>query len=136
MTIPEARQEELVGKFGVIEDLQERLQCLVARKPSVPSLPEEQRRPELLVSGCSSPVWLQGEVRGGVLHLAMFSASPLVYSLAGIVCDLCHDALAQEVEKFEPGWIESLGLERYLSATRQRGMDSIHRAIREIVQSA
>jgi len=70
-----------------------------------------------------------------MLHLSMFSASPLVYSLAGIVCDLCHGTPVEEVQKFQPKWISSLGLERYLSATRQRGMNSIHKAIIEIVHS-
>lgn len=127
---PAQREAELIEKYGIIEDAQERLHVLCGRAPKVAPLAEEDCREEFLVRGCSSPVWLEGTMREGRLHLRMTSPTPLVRSLAGIVCDLCDGALAEEVQNFTPTWPERLGVQRFLSEARQKGLAAIWKQIR------
>lgn len=127
---PAGRERELVERFSVIEDRQERMQALAARKPLVAQVPVAERTEHLLVHGCSSPVWVKSRVDGPTLHLQMASDSVLVYSLAGIVCDLCDGCSWEDVQNYLPGWIDGLGLQNVLSSSRQQGLDAVLRAVR------
>lgn len=127
---PAARERLLVERFSVIEDPQERLQALTRRKPGVSVLPEAERTEALLVRGCSSPVWISGAGSSDLLRLRMFSPSLLVYSLAGILCDLCNETEPEAVKSFSPQWLQALRLENFLSSTRQRGLEAVMEAIR------
>ena len=130
METPTQREDALVEKYHIIEDPQERLQVLCSRKPRVTRLPEEACREELLVQGCSSPVWLEGGVSEGILHLRLHSPTPLVGALAGLLCDLADGQPAAEVRDFTPTWAARLGVLRFLSETRQRGLAAVWQRIR------
>lgn len=128
-SLPEKREEELIAKFLLIEDPQERLQALIGRKRATPILAPERQEDATLVKECSSPLWLDGHVGEGKLFLALACPAPLVLGLAGVACDLCHEAPVQEVAAFEPRWLERLGFSRFVSETRQRGLAAVHQRI-------
>jgi cysteine desulfuration protein SufE len=134
MSTIEQRESELVEKYLIIEDPQERLQILCGRKSHVAPVAETDCQDALLVRGCSSPVWLDGEVQEGVLHLRMTSPTPLVGALAGILCDLSDGVPAEEVQSFSPKWAEKLGVWRFLSETRHRGLAAVWQRIQSLAQ--
>jgi cysteine desulfuration protein SufE len=127
-----AREAALISRFSIIEDPQERLQALSSTKPKLPGVAENEQVDDNLVQGCSSPVWLTGRLHDGHLQLAMSSPTPLVASLAGIFCDLCHNIPPDEIQQWEPRWLQDLGIEGVLSATRQHGLRSVLLRIREL----
>jgi cysteine desulfuration protein SufE len=129
------REAAFIQKYSFIEDPQERLQAVCSYTHSVAPVSEEERHDGNLVRGCSSPVWLCGGVEDGRLTLTMSSPTPLVKSLAGIVCDLCDHATPAEIEAWEPVWLTELRIDRHLSATRQNGLAAILQRIREILQN-
>lgn len=131
----EQREAELIERFGIIEDVQERLQAISTRKPQLPAVPEEERTDDKLVRECSSQVWIDGEIVDGKVCLRMVSTNRLVHSLAGMVCDLCNGADLENIQNWKPYWVDGLRLERILSATRQRGLDGVLSRIRKIAEN-
>jgi cysteine desulfuration protein SufE len=127
------RETAFIQKYSFIEDPQERLQAVCSYSHSVAPVPGEECHDGNLVRGCSSPVWLCGVVKDGRLTLTMSSPTPLVKSLAGIICDLCDQATPGEIEAWEPVWLTELRIDRHLSATRQNGLAAILQRIREIL---
>lgn len=125
-----AAEAALIEKYLIIEDGQERLQCLTGRKLRVSALREGERVEGCLVRGCSSKIWLAGGVEEGVLRLRMESESALVRALAAVPVELCEGRLAGEVLGWNPSWVEGLGLERFLSGTRRHGLEQIQGRIR------
>lgn len=128
------REKAFVESYGAIEHLQERLQAVVSRKPKVLRLQEVEREEDFLVKGCSTPVWVKGEMEAGRVRLRLDAGGGLVYSLAGIVCDFCDGAKAVEILSWEPVWIQKLRLQDSISHTRQNGLKGLLEKIRSFAR--
>lgn len=130
------KQAELLARFSVIEDVQERLAAVVSRAKKLPHLPEAERTEANRVQGCSSRVWLLGEVREGVCHFRLDADSTLVKGLAALLCDIYQGAPVADVAAHEPTLLEELHLADQLSPTRKHGLGQVARAIREFARNA
>ena len=127
---PEDKERRLIERYGIIEDPQERLAAVTARGKKWPAPREEDRVDSNLVPGCSSRVWLVGEVSDGVCRFRMDADSPLVKGLAALLCELYDGEPPAEVAGLEPKIIEALGFARTLSPTRLHGTAQIRTVIR------
>ena len=90
--LPAEKQQSLIERYGLIEDVQERLAAVMSFGKKLPAWPPEERTDERLVKGCSSRVWLAGEVREGRCVLRLDADSGLVKALAGFVCEIYQGA--------------------------------------------
>lgn len=126
------KQTALIARLRAIEDAHERLAAITnrGRKWPAPVEPTDAA----LVPGCSSRVWLVGELREGVCRFRMDADSPLVKGLAALLCELYDGAPPAEVAATEPELIAQLGLDRMLSPTRLHGFASIRAAIRRFAE--
>lgn len=124
------KQADLIARYAIIPDAQERLAVIIARKPAVPPVPEAARTEELLVPGCQSRVWLRGRLEEGRCRFEMEAESALVKGLVGLLCDFYDNAPADEVASVEPELLEQMGIARNLTPTRLNGLAAVRNAIR------
>jgi cysteine desulfuration protein SufE len=123
------KQEQLIAKFAIIEDPQERLAALMSRAKKWPK-PEPQDDTQL-VPGCQSRVWLQGTNEGGLCHFRMECDAPMVKGLVALMCELYDGAPSAEVQSVEPVWVDRLGFSRMITPTRLNGLAAVRNRIRE-----
>jgi cysteine desulfuration protein SufE len=124
------KQRRLIARYQVIEDPQERLAAVTARGKKWPAPRDDERVDANLVPGCSSRVWLIGEIVDRVSRFRMDADSPLVKGLAALLCELYDGELPAEIVATEPELLEALGIARSLSPTRLNGVAQIRAAIR------
>jgi cysteine desulfuration protein SufE len=126
------RQQELIERYAIIEDAQERFAALTNRGRRLPPLSESERLDTDLVPGCSSRVWLAKEFVNGHCHFRVDADSPIVKGLAALLCELYDDAAPADIVAWESEQdiLEGLRIERMLSPTRLNGLASIRAAIR------
>jgi cysteine desulfuration protein SufE len=126
------RQQDLIDRYAIIEDAQERFAALTNRGRKLPPLPESERLETNLVPGCSSRVWLAKEFANGHCHFRVDADSPIVKGLAALLCELYDDAAPADIVAWESEQdiLEGLRIERMLSPTRLNGLASIRAAIR------
>jgi cysteine desulfuration protein SufE len=129
MSIAE-KQHHLIERYKFIEDSHERLAAVTARGKKWTSVHDEERINSNLVPGCSSRVWLVGELEDGRCRFRMDADSPLVKGLAALLCELYDGGTPSDVTAWEPHLMEALGFSRNLSPTRLNGMAQIRVAIR------
>lgn len=129
----EDKQHDLIARFRAIEDTHERLAAITSRGKKWPA--PHERADAMLVPGCSSRVWLTGEISEGVCRFRMDADSPLVKGLAALLCELYDGAPAAEVVSVEPELATALGLDRMLSPTRLNGFANIRAAIRRFAEA-
>jgi len=134
MSLPE-KQRALIERYRLIEDAHERLAAITSRGKKWPPVTETERTDAALVPGCSSRVWLAGEIVEGVCRFRMDADSPLVKGLAALLCELYDGASAAEVASVEPEITTALGLERMLSPTRLNGLAAIRQTIRAFAEA-
>lgn len=128
------KQQDLIAKWRVIEDPQERLAAIVARAKKWPSPADEDRTEATRVPGCVSRVWLVGTLENGRCRFRMDADSPLVKGLVALLCELYDGEAPDEIMSVEPNLFDSLGLTRQLSATRLNGLASVRLAIRAFAE--
>jgi cysteine desulfuration protein SufE len=124
------KQQQLIAKWRLIEDPQERLAAIVARAKKWPSPAAEDRTDATQVPGCVSRVWLVGDLENGRCRFRMDADSPLVKGLVALLCELYDGELPEEIVNVKPDLLDALGLTRQLSPTRLNGLASVRRAIR------
>jgi cysteine desulfuration protein SufE len=124
------KQRRLIDRYLLIEDPHERLAAVTARGKKWPSPRDDERVDANLVPGCSSRVWLIGEVTDGVCRFRMDADSPLVKGLAALLCELYEGESAAGIAATEPELFETLGFARTLSPTRLNGVAQIRTVIR------
>ena len=130
MTLAE-RQRDLIAKLSIIEDPHERLAAITSRAKKWPMPDASERTDAWLVRGCSSRVWLVGEIREGRAHFRIDADSPLVKGIATLMCEVYEDGTPDEIAAVEPEIFTALGIDRMLSPTRLNGLAAIRHAIRE-----
>lgn len=129
------KQRTLIERYRLIEDAHERLAAITSRGKKWPPVIEHERTDAALVPGCSSRVWLAGEMVEGVCRFRMDADSPLVKGLAALLCELYDGAPPTEVAAVEPEIATALGLERMLSPTRLNGLAAIRQSIRAFAEA-
>jgi cysteine desulfuration protein SufE len=134
--ILQQRQAQLIERYSIIPDPQERLAAIVSRRPTTAALPPEEQTPDRLVPGCQSRVWIAANVDAETGHcrFRMQAESAMVKGLIGLLCDLYDDVPPQEVAAVEPELFEGLGIARNLTPTRLNGLAAVRSFLRDFAQ--
>lgn len=125
------KQQSLIDDLNIIHDPQERLAALSSYAGAV-SIAEEHKVEANLVPGCVSRVWLHGEMAEGRTRFRCAADSPMVRSLAALLCELYSDTTPAEAATVEPKVWEACGFTRLLSPTRLNGLANVRKRIREM----
>jgi cysteine desulfuration protein SufE len=133
MTLAE-KQQSLIDDLAVIEDPQERLAIVVDRARRLAPLPAADRIDGHRVRGCTSAVWLIGELRGGRCTFRCDADGPLIKGLIHFLCDCFSDATPAEIVASEADPLDAAGLARQLSPTRRNGLAAVRAAIRAFAE--
>ena len=129
-----AKQQALIEDLNHIPDAHERLGVLSSYVPAV-ALPEERRKDELLVPGCVSRVWLEGEMEGAVMRFQCAADSPMVAGLVALLCHLYDGATPAEVRSIEPEVLKACGFVKVLSPTRLNGLNAVRLRMRAMAEA-
>ncbi|MCL6414861.1 SufS family cysteine desulfurase [Aestuariirhabdus sp. Z084] len=130
--------EQVIKPLLATPQWQQRYRKIMQLGDNLPSLPDNFRGPENLVSGCESPVWLHSQIidqgKDARLELMADSESRLLRGLLSLLLCLANHRPIKELQTFDPmPDFEPLGLERHLSPSRSNGL---HRIIEQIRRRA
>jgi cysteine desulfuration protein SufE len=127
------KQNLLLEQLAALPTVEERLMWLsgLAKSGHAWHLPEAERLPEQLVTGCVSQVWLQVHSSHGLLKIRAAADSAMVAGLVLAHARLADGLPASEVREAYFDWPSRSGLDRQLSPTRLRGLAAVAQALRE-----
>ena len=114
----------LVEEYHVLDNNEERLEWLMEREPSHMPVPTEFVTQERRVPGCLSGLWLHAVVTDDLCFFSAKSESAMVQGIVSFICDLYSNRTAREVLTIGDSLVKVLALERLLSATRKRAVES------------
>ena len=128
----EKKQTQLVERYQIIPDPQERLAIIIGHRSKLNPIPEELKTPDCRVEGCQSSVWIDGRVENGICRYRVDSDSPLVRGLVVLLAELFDGAAADDAATFHPTLLADLGVEKNLTPTRVNGMSNVTATLRRI----
>lgn len=121
MTINEI-QDEIIQEFADFDDWMDRYQLLIDLGSSQPKLDDRYKTEQNLIDGCQSRVWLQADMRDGLLHFQAESDALIVKGIVALLVRVLSDHTPEEILGADLYFIESIGLREHLSPTRSNGL--------------
>lgn len=129
MTINEI-QDEIIQEFADFDDWMDRYQLLIDLGSSQPKLDDKYKTEQNLIDGCQSRVWLQADMKDGLLHFQAESDALIVKGIVALLVRVLSDHTPQEILVADLYFIESIGLREHLSPTRSNGLLSMLRQMK------
>ena len=128
-----ASLEEIRDTFELLDDWEARYRYVIELGRALPHLPDDAKRPENLVHGCQSQVWIRHRIDDGRLVLELDSDAQIVRGLIAIVLAALNDKRPEELLAFDiDGLFDALDLKRHLSPSRGNGLLAMVARIRRI----
>ena len=121
MTINEI-QDEIIQEFADFYDWMDRYQLLIDLGSSQPKLDDKYKTEQNLIDGCQSRVWLQADMKDGLLHFQAESDALIVKGIVALLVRVLSDHTPEEILGADLYFIESIGLREHLSPTRSNGL--------------
>ena len=129
MTINEI-QDEVIEEFQDFDDWMDKYQLLIDLGNEQKPLEEKYKTKDNLIDGCQSRVWLQAEMRNGLLHLEAESDALIVKGIVALLIRVLSDHTPQDILDADLYFIEQIGLKEHLSPTRANGLLAMIKKIR------
>lgn len=121
MTINEI-QDEIIQEFADFDDWMDRYQLLIDLGSSQPKLDDKYKTEQNLIDGCQSRVWLQADMKDGLLHFQAESDALIVQGIVALLVRVLSGHTPEEILRADLYFIESIGLREHLSPTRSNGL--------------
>ena len=124
------RIEELLDDLSVFDDWSERYEFIIAQGRHLSPLPEQYRKPENLIRGCQSQVWVGTEVEDGKFIIHADSDSLITKGLIALFIRLLSGLTPQEVLAADLSKLDASGLKEHLASTRANALNTMAETIR------
>ena len=129
------RQGELVEEFSMFDDWLDKYEYLIDLGKNLEPFPEELKTDDRLIKGCQSRVWLDAEVKDGVIVFRADSDAIITKGIISMLISVYSGRSAAEIAEDDFSFVDRLGLKENLSPTRANGLVSMLETIRTIAQN-
>ncbi len=123
-------QDELVDEFEMLGDWPEKYEHLMNMGKQLPRLPEDAYAEVNKVKGCQSSVWMITHTEGNHIIFEGDSDALIVKGLVAILLKVFSDHTPDEILNANLDFMEKIGLQSHLSATRSNGLLAMVKQIR------
>ena len=119
-------------ELAIFDDWMERYQFIIELGRKLPPFPELWANDSHRVAGCQSRVWMEAELRDGVLLFAGKSDAAIVSGLVALLLRVYSGRTPAEIAATDPVFLKDLGLLEALSTNRGNGVAAMARKVREV----
>ena len=121
MTINEA-QDEVIEEFAELTDWMDKYQMLIDLGNEQQPLDQKYKTEDNLIDGCQSRVWLQADMKDGLLYFTAESDALIVKGIIALLIRVLSGHTPQEIIDADLYFIDRIGLKDHLSPTRSNGL--------------
>ena len=129
MSIDEV-QDDIIQAFDEIEDWMDKYQLLIDMGNSLSPLDEQYKKPQYLIEGCQSRVWIHADYKEGKVFFEAESDTVIVKGLVYLLLKVFSGRTPDEILNTNLYFIERIGLKEHLSPTRSNGFAAMLKQIR------
>ena len=108
----------------------DKYQLLIDMGNSLGPLDEQYKKPQYLIEGCQSRVWIHAEYKEGKVFFEAESDTVIVKGLVYLLLKVFSGRTPDEILDTNLYFIERIGLKEHLSPTRSNGFAAMLKQIR------
>jgi len=121
MTINEL-QDQIIEELAQFGDWMERYEYLIEMGRELPPFDETHRKPDFLIEGCQSKVWLYPSLNDGVITFEADSDALITRGIVALLVRVFSGRTPDEILGTDLYFIDRIGLKENLSPTRSNGL--------------
>lgn len=118
------------------KDWQKKYKKIIFYGKALSPFPKDLKRPEFLVKGCQSQVWLFAQKKeDGRVYFQGSSDALIVQGLLALLLSVFNGKNPEEILEISPDFLKELGLDSHLSPNRANGLYAMLKQIRYYAQA-
>lgn len=121
MTINEI-QDEIISEFSEVDDWMDRYQMLIDMGEELAPLDAKYKTEQNLIDGCQSRVWLQADLKDGLVEFQAESDALIVKGMVALLLRVLSHQKPADIASADLYFIDRIGLSDHLSPTRSNGL--------------
>ena len=118
-------QDELIEDFSFFEDWMAKYEYIIQLGKELPLIEVKYKKPEYLIKGCQSQVWLHADQVDGKVIFTADSDAIITKGLVSLMVKVLSGHTPKEIADSELYFIDQIGLKEHLSPTRANGLVSM-----------
>jgi cysteine desulfuration protein SufE len=126
---PRQAQQDIISDFSLFDSWLDRYQYLIDLGKKLEPLDDAEKTDDILLPGCQSKVWLIIEGDADEVRIRANSDAAIVSGLIALLIQVYSGASAAQILDTQPEFINAIGLQQHLSATRANGLHAMLQAI-------
>lgn len=123
-------QDEIIEEFSPLDDWMDRYQLIIDMGESLDEISDEYKKPEYIIEGCQSRVWIHPEIVDGKIHFEADSDAIIVKGIVAMLMRVLNNRTPEEIINADLYFIDKVGLKEHLSPTRSNGLVSMLKQIK------
>lgn len=129
MTLQEAKQS-IIEDFAMFDEWLDKYEYIIELGKNLKAFPEEKKTEDRLVKGCQSRVWIDSEVKDGLLYFYADSDAIITKGIISLLISVYSGRSVSEILADDFSFVRTIGLEQNLSPTRVNGLASMIETIK------
>ncbi|NLD21578.1 MAG: SufE family protein [Bacteroidales bacterium] len=121
MTIKEISQT-IVEEFSMFDEWMDKYEYLIDLGKQMPVINEAAKTDDTLIAGCQSRVWLDCEMKDGLLYFSADSDAIITKGIISLLIRVFNGQSPKDIAVANVDFIEKIGLKENLSPTRANGL--------------
>ncbi len=118
-------QDQIVDEFEIFDDWMDKYNYLIELSKSLPIIDEKYKKPEFLIEGCQSRVWLRAEMEKGKVVYSADSDAVITKGIIALLIRVMSNRKPEDIINNDLYFIDRIGLKENLSPTRSNGLVSM-----------
>ena len=118
-------QDQIIEEFEIFDDWMDKYNYLIDLSRSLPIIDEKYKKPEFLIEGCQSRVWLMADMENGTVVYTADSDAVITKGIISLLIRVMSGRQPEEIINNDLYFIDKIGLKENLSPTRSNGLVSM-----------
>ena len=118
-------QDEIIEDFNIFSNWVEKYEYLIDLGKELPKIDDEQMVDSNLIKGCQSRVWLNATKLNGKIIFTADSDAIMTKGIIALLINVLSNQSAYDITNADLYFINKIGLNEQLSATRANGLSSM-----------
>ncbi|MFP4466450.1 MAG: SufE family protein [Candidatus Goldiibacteriota bacterium] len=127
-------QDDIISEMERLEDWLDKYDYIIKQGSLMPEMPDELKTEEKMIKGCQSGIWMDVQMREGVLKLSGDSDAKITKGMLALVIRILDSSPPRDIAEADLYFAEKTGLSAGLSPARSDGLQSVIKHIRNIAR--
>lgn len=119
------REESIVEDFSLFEDWMMKYEYIIELGKKLPMIDEKFKNESYEVKGCQSKVWLNAEMKDGLLYFKADSDAVITKGIISLLIKVLSGNKPEDIVNADMNFINEIGLKEHLSPNRANGLTAM-----------